>query len=186
MRKDNEKTTKNRKSTKVGARASRGIDYRVVREAAGALADWLADLASEDIRGWRDGERRVREVRDYFHAKIVGEPVAAPSDDALTFTALQLARVFANDPHVIAASEAMGRAIQPMLPMLLSVLTRSPGGAAPACAMPAPFIAPMPRGPIGPVGPIGIVRPPGVPMSVPVQTTARAPSARGCIHLHRA
>ena len=170
MRKDSKKTEKNSKSR----RGARGIDYRVVEESASALVDWLADLASDDIEGWREGERRVSEVREYLHAKIRNEDARAPSDDALLLVVTQLARALTRDPRMLAAIESIGRSIEPLVPMLLGNLASS---AAASCAAHVPLVVPTARGPM----PVPL-RPPGVPLSMPVPLTPTAAPSR-CIHL---
>jgi hypothetical protein len=172
MRKDNQKTEKSSKSR----RSARGIDYRVVEQSASALVDWLADLASEDIKGWREGERRVSEVRGYLHAKIRGEDGRAPSDDAVLLVSTQLIRAFANDPRVLAAVASIGRSIEPLIPTLLGNLAST---TAANCAAHVPLVVPTARGAM-PV----LLRPPGVPLSVPVPL-AQPPVRSRWIHLRR-
>ena len=161
MRKNDKQTTKT--NHKQG-RARRGINYRPVQDAAGGLVDWLLDIAADDVKGWREGERRLGDVRRYLHAKIRGEDAREPSHDAVLFAGTQLARAFANDPRVAAGMTALASEVEPLLPMMLASLTRATSGGMPPCAAP---LGVMP------------VRPPGVPLSVPVPRVA----SRTCFHL---
>ena len=165
-----EETTvrKNEKQTKKSNHNRRGIDYRPARAAMRNVADWLIDLAADDVRGWREGERRLRDVRRYVHARIDGEDSRAPSEEALVFTATQLVRAFASDPRVAAIAGELVGDLDALLPMV-GAIARSSRGGAPPCAMPAIAVPPMP------------VRPPGVPLSVPIPNGV--PASRACLHL---
>ena len=171
MRNEKHKTEKTQKARK------RGIDYTAVQDAAYGIAEWLVEVAGEDIKGWREGQARLAEVREYLFAKIGGDEAAAPSDDVLVFAVTQLVRAFASDPRTAAGLGLIGRVVEPLMPMVLAGLARATGvdagfpptpPAAPACMVATP---------------LGAIRPPGVPISVPMPV---APLARGYVQIRRA
>jgi hypothetical protein len=151
MRKNENETKKQTNKLRARRNARRGIDYQPVRTAVRSLADWLVDVAGEDVKGWREGERRLGDVRRYLHARIDGDDASAPAEESVLFAMTQLARAFASDPQVSAGLTALVDHIEPLASFALGELARRSRPPMPPSAAPAP--AP--------------VRPPGVPLSVP-------------------